>query len=297
MGAPCRSCDLHMSPRGVRFLAAVDGKLNVWVPDDKEPIVVVSAVDPYATLPDHAKAGLAAAFFSPDPNQVVTVTTAGAIHLFDLSTRKVISEFVPPNGVIGAVMLGRSVARADGGRAVVVAVGGVLYLVRAAAELEVIRKYDLGGDVGRSLSVAASGLGRLLYVFETEKKMKVVLGLPLGTDAKPVLYRWPEKAGEPKGAFWAGESSGAVVVNEGAVWFDDEQGQFRPLLQTQPPTGGHHFGDERLYWYVVPHPSKAGRSMLVSLEMPFSGTDEYLQRFSAGEPLRAVKIDATGLAK
>jgi hypothetical protein len=291
--------DLHTTPKGTFFLAAVGGKLHVWALADKSKLA--DGISPYADKPLHAKAGLAAAFFSrEDPNLVVTVSTAGAVLLYDLSAKKAVSEFVPPNGAPGKVALGQSIAVADGHGSVAVAVAGVLYQVRAAPELEVLRKYDLGGDVGRSIALAVHGTpGRLLYVFETApdragKKEKAILGLPLGDEAKPVFYKFPDAAGEPKAALWANEAGG-VVVDRGVLWFNDDEGKFLPLLLTQPPAGGQYFGDEKYFWYLIPHPKEATKSALVALVVPFADFAQY-QKNSLNQPLRAAKIDHNGLA-
>ena len=148
--------DLHASATGVFFLAAVGGKLNVWsVIENKK---IADGISPYAGKPEHAKAGLAAAFFAPDPMQVFTVSTAGGVLLYDLRAKKAVSEFVPRDGAPGKVALGLSVAKADGNGSIVVAVSGVLYQVEAKTVLNVVREHDLlGGTVGRSI---AAGRGR-----------------------------------------------------------------------------------------------------------------------------------------
>jgi hypothetical protein len=300
-GSPVPIADLSASPAGAHFLAVTGGKLHVWSVADKKKIA--DGVDPYAEKPEHAKAGLAAAFFSAaDLNQVVTVSTAGAVLLYDLTTNKAVSEFIPPNGAPGKVAFGLSVAKADGNGSVVIAVAGGLYQVKAVPGLEVLRKYDLGGDVGRSLGLAVSGTpGRLLYVFETVpdkvgKKDKAVIGLPLGDKAKHILYAFPASAGEPKGALWANGIAGGVATDRGVLWFDDDEGKFLPMFLTQS-AGGQYFGDERYFWYVVAHPKEPGKSGLVALSVPFNDFGEYLNSFAKNQPLRAVKIDGNGLSK
>jgi hypothetical protein len=292
---PAPVCDLHASIDGVRFLAAVGGRISVWNVDDGKKLH--DAVDPYAGKPEHQKAGLAAAFFAADPNQVATVSTAGAVHLFDLRTRAATDEFVPRGAAAGKVALGRSAARAEGGSVVVVA-GGVIYQVQAAPGLEVVRTYDLGGEAARSLALAASGTpGRVLYAFETDKKERAVAALPLGDAAELILYRWPEALGEPLGALWAAGGAGGVATASGVVWFDDDEGRFLPLVATQPAGPGLHFGDDRAYWYVVPHPTEPQKSALVALSVPFDDFSDFGKSYANGEPLRAVRIDHTGLAK
>ena len=293
--------DLSASPKGVFFLAATAGKLTVWAVADKSKMA--DAVDPYADKPEHAKAGLAAAYFAADPTQVVTVSTAGAVLLYDLPTRKAVSEFVPPHGVPGKVAQGLSVARADRHESVAVAVAGAVYQVRAAPGLEVVRKFDLEGDVGRSLGLAVSGTpGRLLYAFETApdkagKKEKAVLGLPLGDTAKHVLHPIPATAGEPKGALWANETTGGVILERGVLLFDDDEGKFVPLVVAQAAGPALYYGDEKFFWYVVPDPKAATKSVLVALSVEFNDRADFQGNYPANKPLRTVRLDANGLAK
>ncbi|MCI0705225.1 MAG: hypothetical protein L0241_29550 [Planctomycetia bacterium] len=293
-------CDLRASAEGVRFLAAVGGKLHVWNVDEEKKLA--EGVDPYSMMPEHQKAGLAAAFFSIDLNQIVTVSTAGAVHLFELPTQRVISTFIPPNGIPGKVSLGRSVAVAEGGGSVVMVVGGVIYQVRSAPDLEVIRKHDLNGEVGRSLAIAASGSpGKIIYAFETDadkKKEKAVLGWTQGA-AQPIIYRWQDALGEPLGATWAEDSMGGVRTARGAVWFiDDNMAKFTPLVSTQSAgVDSLHMGDGRGYWYVLQHPMNAKQSTLVLLSVPFDDFSEFRKSYPANQPLRAVRISNTGLAK
>jgi WD40 repeat protein len=298
-GAANPICDVHSSATGSQFLHAKSGKISVWSLDDSKKLH--DAIDPYSTKPEHAKDGLAAAFFSINPNQIVTVTTAGAVHLFDLRTKAIVSEFIPEYAVPNRVSLGTSVTRADNGASVVLAVSGVIYQLRAAPELEVVRKHDLGGEVGQSLAIAASGApGRLLYAFETDvkgKKDRAVFCLPLGANAKPIVYAWPVVAGTPKSAFWANGTAAGVACDRGVMWFDDDENNFTPLIVTSPPAGLLAFSDDKAFWYVVPHPSKPMQSVLVTLSVPFDGFLDYRRNFGANQPLRALRVDSNGLAK
>ena len=297
-GSAVPIADMAPSDKGGFFLAATAGKLTVWAVGDKSK--VADAVDPYADKPEHAKAGLAAAYFAADPTQVVTVSTAGAVLLFDLATRKPVAEFVPPFGVPGKVTQGFSTARSEKHETVAVAVGGVVYLVRAAAGLEVVRKHDLDGDVGRSLGLAVSG-GRVLYAFETAdkagKKEKAVIRLPYGDNPKHVLHSIPATAGELKGALWSNETTGGVVLEKGVLWFDDEEGKFLPLVVSQPAGAALYHGDDKLFWYVVPDPKVATKSVLVGLSVEFNDRADFQGNYPANKPLRTVRLDANGLAK
>ena len=298
-GSAVPIADMAPSDKGGFFLAATAGKLTVWAVADKTK--VADAVDPYADKPEHAKAGLAAAYFAADPTQVVTVSTAGAVLLYDLATRKPVSEFVPPFGAAGKVAQGLSAARSDKHESVAVAVAGVVYHLRAAAGLEVLRKHDLDGDVGRSLGLAVSG-GRVLYAFETApdkagKKDKAVLRLPFGDKQKHVVHPIPATAGDPKGAVWANETTGGLILERGVLWFDDDEGKFVPLVVAQPAGAALYYGDDKLFWYVVPDPKAATKSVLVALSVEFNDRADFQGNYPANKPLRTVRLDANGLAK
>ncbi|MBP3955214.1 hypothetical protein J8F10_07960 [Gemmata sp. G18] len=290
--------DLHSSATATRFLAASGGKLTVW--DLEGNTKLADAVDPFAGKPDHQKDGLAAAFFAPQPDQIVTVSTAGAVHLFDVRRGATVSEFIAPRGARGKVILGASVARAAGGGSIVLVVGGVLYQIKAGAALDRLRVHDLGGEV-KPLAVAASGTpGRLLLTLETKgkgKKDRALFYLPLGAESRPVTSLWPPGAGAPKGALWVNDTSAGVITESGVVWFSDDQNKFGPVVVTRPAGGGLYFGAGNLFWFVVPHPSNPARSVLVPQAVPFGDTFEFRGAAEANEPLRVLRIDPNGLAK
>ncbi len=297
-GSPDPIADMYAPAENGRFLAAVGGKLYVWTLTDRKKLA--DGLDPYADKPDHAKAGLAAAFLTPDPNQVVTVSTAGAVHLYDLRDRKAVSEFLPPYGAPGRVALGLSVAKAEGNGSIVLALGGVIYQLEAKPGLKELRKFDFGADVNRSLGLAVSGTpGRILYAFEAApdkngKIDKLVMGLSLGTMARPVFCQVPADLGEPKGALWANTDFGGVVVEKGVLWFDDHENRFHPLALTQPPAPGLFAGDEFYFWYVVPNAKDATKSAVVAISAPPDG--KFQANFPA-QPLPTYRIDATGLSR
>ena len=293
--------DVSASAAGTYFLAATGGKLHVWSIDKNNKLA--DGVNPYADKPEHAKSGLAAAFFAADPKQIVLVSTAGDVLLYDLPSRKPVSEFLPPNRVPGRVSLGKSVAKAEGGGSLGIAVAGVLYQLKSAPRLEVVRQSDLGGDVRNSLGLALSGTpGRILYTFDTladktYTSTTAIVSLPLGDDPKPIFYRFPS-IGAAKGALWANESAGGVIAAGGVLLFDDsENGKFLPQVMIRPVSGGLYYGDSTSLWYLIPHPKQPAKSMWLSLSLPFSGFTEFHQRFVDGKPLRSAMIDGNGLSK
>ena len=151
------------------------------------------------------------------------------------------------------------------------------------------------------LGLAVNGTpGRLLYAFETSAdsgRQKAVLCVPLGADAKHIIYRLPADLGEPKGALWSSETTGGIVVDRGVLWFSDEDDRvFLPMALTQPTALGQYFGDDRYFWYVVPHTAMAAKSILVPLSVPFDEFALYLENYPK-QPLRVLRIDGTGLAR
>jgi hypothetical protein len=167
----------------------------------------------------------------------------------------------------------------------------------------VVQKYDLGGDVYRSMGIAVLGTpGRIVYACEARadgKKDVVVIGLPAGMGAKPTaVYRFPTAAaGEPRAALWAGDNFAGVATDRGVLWFDDHDKKFLPMLVTQPGSAGQYFGDDKFFWYVIPHPKEEGKSVLAALPMPLDAFENYAKKFTANQPLTVAKIDAKGLSK
>jgi hypothetical protein len=303
-GQEPKLCDLHRSKDGHRFVAAVGGKLTLW--DVEKQAKLFDDIDPYAEKPEHKKAGLAAVFCTPDPNRVVTVSTAGAALLYDFRAGKPVSEFVPANGAPGRVALGRSVAVDPGGEVFAVAVGGVLYQVKTDATLTLLRDHKLGGDVGRSLGLAVETTpGKMMYVFETvsapkaTRKDRAVMFLT-GADAKPIYFRWPDAAvGEPTGALWMDESA-AVVTAQGVVWFYvlKLDRSVSAMAYVQPKGGKAGYSSfEHFFWSVVPHPTNPAQSVALAISMPPDDWAVYVDRFAEGQALPTLRLDDKGLLK
>lgn len=289
-------CDV--SPDGKMFVAAAGGKLSVWnLADKSRPI---DGFDPYASKPDHKKAGLAAVYFGAQPQHLVTVSTAGAVHLFDVTTGKEAGEFIPPRGVPGKVVAGKNVS-ADAARAsIALAVGGVLYQVATTASLPVAWKHDLGGEVGQSFAIAAAGVpGRIAYAFETDadkkKEKAIVVCLP-GVQSNRVLHRWPAAAGDPTGIYWAGTSLAVVATRRGVLWIDAEGKSFLPVAFGEVPGGkGLHGATEVSHWYLVPVPGEESKSVLLELALPMANLIDFRNAAEARQPLSTLRLDDKGL--
>jgi hypothetical protein len=289
-------CDL--SADGKRFAAAsTNGLVTVWnLADRSKPL---EDFDPYREQADHKRHGLAAVYFGSDPDRLVTVSSAGAVHLFQISNRKLLGEFVPPGALPGRVELGKSVAADDARASVVLAVGGMVYQLPTTAPLAVAWKIDLKGEASRSLGIAVVGVpGRVAYAFETDGPKKreraVLFALPQG---EPVLHRWPETAGEPTGIHWSGTNMAIVATTRGAVWVDSSEKSFLPVALAETPGGGLHAATESFHWYLIPRPGDAARSLLVSLSLPPQDLLEFRNAAQGRQPLATVRLDEQGLWK
>src|SRR5439155_23212872 len=138
-GEPVAVADMCQDGRW--FAPANGGKVSVWNVEKSEPLI--DGWDVYATLAEpHKKAGLAAVYFPVQPKEkgdddkkdgpparLVTVSTAGAVHLWDLEKKAPVGEYVPPRGKPGRVLDGRGVVLRPDRSSLLVAVGGVVYQV------------------------------------------------------------------------------------------------------------------------------------------------------------------------
>ena len=202
-------CDVATDGKHFTAITA-DGKITVW--NLAEKTKALEGFDPYSEKPEHKKAGLAGLFFARNPNNLITVTTAGAVHLFELATRKQIGEFVPPKGSAGRIAMGKNVAADDGRASVVLVASGAVYQISTLAPLSVAWKLELGGDLGRTLGIATVGVpGRVAIAFETDVPKKKEQGLLFCLpNNKPLLFRWPDRAGEPAAIHWAGMNMAVI---------------------------------------------------------------------------------------
>jgi hypothetical protein len=295
-GQAVPACDV--TPDTDLFAHAAGGKLTVWKLADRSK--VVDAWDVFAEMPDHKKAGIAAVYFVT-PDSVATVTTAGAVHAWELSSKKMLGEYVPVKGAPpGKVAAGKSVARSADRTVVVVAVGGAIYQVGVKGAVgQAEGPVELGGDVGRSLGLAVSGNGKLLYVFETAadaKKEKAAAAIPAGGRGRTTILRWPEAVGEPTSAGWANEDIAVVGTDKGrAVWFELSEGRFLTLaLLTPPGEVGLHTTGEASHWAVLPDPALPGGSVLLEYPMPPDGILDLQEATMAGKPAPTLKLDPKG---
>ncbi len=289
-------CDLSADGR---LFAAVGttGKITVW--DLAKNAKLLDGFNPYADKPEHARAGIAAVFLPATPGTVLTVTTAGAAHLFEIGSQKLSASFGPTGLLVpNRVEFGRSVVADDSRSSIILAVGGVVYQIGTAAPLATAWKLELGGDVARSLGVGGFGVpGRIAYAFETNnsgrKERAIAFGLP---KQKAKLFRWPEMAGEVTGVAWAGTDLVVISTGRGAVWFESEAKSFSPLALAEIDGGkALHAATERALWYVVPSSADPAKSVLIELATPPEGLIDFRNAVEGREALHTVKLDDKGL--
>lgn len=280
------------------FAHAAGGKLTVWKLADRSKLV--DDWDLFAEMPEHKKAGIAAVYFVT-PESVATVTTAGAVHAWELASKKMLGEYVPVKGAPpGKVAAGKSVARTADRAVVVVAVGGTIYHVGVKGAVgQAEGPVELGGDVGRSLGLAVSGNGKLLYVFETAadaKKEKAVAAIPAGGRGRTTIVKWADAVGSPTSAGWGNEDIAVVGTDKGrAVWFELSEGKFTTLaLLTPPGELGLHATGEANHWAVLPDPVIPGQSVLLEYPMPPDGIIELQEQTGGGKPAPTLKLDPKG---
>lgn len=282
------------------FVAAINDKLTVWNLADKSKLL--EGFDPYAELPDHKKAGLAAVYFPANPANLITVSTAGALHLFEISSKKLLAKYVPENGAAGRVAAGRNVAIDESRASIAVAVGGAIHQLQGS-DLVLSWKLDIRGDASRSFGLAVAGLpGRLVYAFEADsekrkdKERALLFCLPNG---QPTIFRWPDGAGEPNSVNWSGIDFIVVGTTAGAVWceYDDEAKVFSPLAWAKTPMGkGLHQTTEHSLWSLVPNAADANKCVIVEIATPVEGLTEMRETASArNKPLDTVRLDEKGL--
>lgn len=302
-------CDLSMSAD--LFAHAVNGAVTVWNTRDKSK--VIDAFDPYADKPEQKKAGLAAVYLTQPPDRLVTVSTAGAVHVWHVPTKAPVGEYIPPKAVAtrDRITAGKNVALAFGRQSVLLAVGGTVYQVTtkpvetkpgAAKQPSVTGQvaYELGGGVGRSLALAGVG-DRVLYAIETDadnKKEKAVMYLSRERPAQ--FYRWPEKEkpGDPESASWSGDRFASVGTTAGtAMWFEVDEGTVRPVALVRAPTDkAVHAVSEYHYLSLFADPSDPKRSTFVKYSLPLQGLAD-LTSPTAKRPVPTLRVDAKGLAK
>ena len=125
-------------------------------------------------IDEYKKAGLAAIYFTSDPGHFVTVSTAGAIHLFRTADRKQLGEFIPPQRPPISLAAGKNLSADEVRASVVLAAGGVIYQVSTAAPLSVAWKLDLGEEARQSRGIAAWRQAELAGVFPVELRRAFV---------------------------------------------------------------------------------------------------------------------------
>ena len=294
--SPASLCDLSVDADLFAHAHARAGKVWVWKTRDGRKIL--DAFEPYAGKPDRDKAGLAAIYLTEPPEQLVTITMAGAVHVWDLASKKLLGEYVPPKAAPGSIVAGKNVCLGPGRQSVVLLLGGTLYKVEVRPKVAGTIVAELGGEVAQPLGLAASGAGRVILAFETEtggKTEKAVMAF--APDGNHIFHRWPENVGEPVSAGWCGDHLATVATSRGgAVWFEAEGKSFQPLaLITTPGHRAIHVAAEN-YSSLLPDPMDAKFSTLVGYTEPQRGLIDPLTSGSK-RPALTLRLDDKGLFK
>jgi hypothetical protein len=313
-GSAVVKCDV--SPDGKRFAAAgPDGKVSVWSLADGSK--VVDGFDPYGELGDggkrHKEDGLAAVYFTKTPGHLLTVSSAGFVHLFNPAGPKGEKKVqgTGPSGVLtaGKVARGRNVAVDESRSVLVLAAYGSVYRYDTGT-LGQLGKIDLGAEVTRplALGVSVGTPGHVVFAFETEPNGKRERGLMLVQGGKnapakpePVFYHWPDPAGEASAVDWSGEKVAVVSTAKGAMWveYDAEAKRLFPFAVAEVPGGkAVHAASERdRHWYLLPDPARPTGSQLLALRWPPDGTPDLRQDALSGNQLHVLRLDDKGLSK
>jgi len=294
-GLPDAACDLSADSGTFAIGHRGTGKVTVW--DVRKKAKKLDAFDPYKDKPEHKAAKLAAVYLTEPPDRVVTVTTAGAVHVWDVATKAEAGEYVPPRAAAGKVVAGRGAAALANRQGVVVAVGGAVYSVNAVGAVGGGEVAELGGDVGKSLALAASPSGRVVYAFETDadgKKERAVAHLSAGKLGS--VFRWPADAGEPTAASWSGDQSAAVTSGSGAgVVFDGEEGRFRPqaVVRAAGDKAAVAAADGGL-WALQPATADGKQCVALEIALPLPPTGD-VDTPPDRRPVASMLLDLRGL--
>ncbi len=268
-GSPEPACDLSVSADLFAHAHTLDGKINVWNTRDGAKMV-----DGFLPFADNKELKLAAAYLTEPPDALVAVSTTGVVRAFKLPTKEPMGQFVPTKVSAKPLTAGKNITPGPGRQSVVVAVGSTIYQVSVKDGVNGAVAAEVGGDVGRSFGLAASGSQKLLYAFETDsegKKEKIVM--EVRGDGNHVFYRWPDKeAGEPTVVGWVGDDLAMVGTDRGAcVWFEAEGKDFKPIgLARTPGDKAKHVASDG-HWTLLPDPADPKKCVLVEFAKPQNG--------------------------
>ena len=267
-GSPEPACDLSVSADLFAHAHTIDGKINVWNTRDGAKVV-----DGFLPFADNKELKLAAAYLTEPPETFVAVSTTGVVRAFKLPTKEPMGEFVPIKVAAKPLAAGKNITSGPGRQSVVIAVGSTIYQVRVKDGVNGAVAAEVGGDVGRSFGLAASGSQKLLYAFETDsdgKKEKIVMEV---RSEGSLFFRWPDKeAGEPTVVGWVGDDLAMVGTDRGScVWFESDDKVFKPIgLARTPGDKAKHVASDG-HWTLLPDPADPKKCVLVEFAKPQNG--------------------------
>jgi hypothetical protein len=292
---------IHLSEKQSLCIAAIQNRIRIWDLTSKE--VLHDSIDPFAGLSEAQAAGIAAVYATSDPQQFIAVATSGIAVVYDRSQGKVIQQFRPSQPQAGRVRWPQGTAVDSDQQSCVIALGGTLYHLRCDSQLSPLAQIPLGGDVQRSLAVAAEG-ERFIYVFETgdaSQRERAILFATSQGQGSFCLLRWPQEAGDPIAATWS-EATAIIRASRGVVLLEHDEGNLIPyaLLQAEAESGPVPFVTSRgsHLWYLLPDSANPQTSTLACcLTMPPDDYAAFAEKFKNKQPVPRLLLSPMGLKK
>lgn len=290
---------VHISEKQSLCLAAIQNRIRIWDLTSKE--IIHESLDPFAGLPEAQAAGIAALYAVRDPQQFIVVATSGIAVVYDWSQGKVSQQFRPPQPQAGRVRWLQNTALDSEQQSWVIAIGGTLYHFRCDSQLTRLAQIPLGGDVQRSLALAAES-GRFVYVLETgdaSKRERVILFTTDQGENSFRLLRWPKEAGDPIAATWA-EATAVIRTTRGVLLLEHDEGNLIPFALLQGEDGSVPYATTRgsSLWYLLPDSTNPQMSTLAcSLTMPPDDYAQFAEQFSNEQPVPRLLLSPMGLKK
>jgi len=290
---------VHISEKQSLCMAAIQNRIRIWDLTSKE--IINEGIDPFTGLPEAQAAGIAAIYAVPDPQKFIVVATSGIAVVYDWSQGKVSQQFRPPQPQAGRVRWLQSTAVDSQQQSWVMAIGGTLYHFRCDSQLTPLAQIPLGGDVQRSLALAAEG-GRFVYVLEAgdaSQRERVILFTTDQGENSFRLLRWPKETGDPIAATWA-ESTAVIRTSRGVLLLEHDEGNLIPFALLQGEDGSVPYVTTRgsSLWYLLPDSTNPQMSTLAcSLTMPPDDYAQFAEQFSNKQPVPRLLLSPMGLKK
>ncbi|MCS7022632.1 MAG: hypothetical protein NZU63_12500 [Gemmataceae bacterium] len=282
----------------VRLYAAIDQRVTIWdVPSKK---IVRSDIDPFAGKMAPLKAEIAALYSTDNPDKFVAVATNGWTVAYDVEHNQIASEFSPPQLQAGRVRWLQGTNADSDQRTFVIALAGTLYHLRCGPTLTRLAEIPLGGEVQRSLAIAAEG-ERFLYVFETgdasQRERAILFSTAQGKESFRLL-RWPKDTGDPQSACWS-EGTAVIVSNRGGLLLQHDEGNLIPFAFVQAESGPLPYLTTRgsHLWYLLSAPDDPQKTLACAVILPPDDYAQYANCFRENKPLPRLFLTPMGFRR